>query len=140
MPKDKGIVVALKAIIFNQGKILILRRSATDTTGANEWETVGGKIEFGEVLEMALAREVKEETGLDINVEKLMYATTFLTSPDRQIVLLSYLCRTNDIEVTLSSEHSDFLWASKLELIQYLPKTILKDFKEYNVLSMMGLE
>lgn len=136
---ENKIVVALKAVIVNQGKILILRRSGTDEVGPGEWETVGGKVEFGEDLETALVREVKEEAAIDVCVEKLIYAVTFLTGPNRQIVLLSYLCRTNQSEVTLSTEHSEYMWATKSEIAQYLPKAIIEDFNKYNVLKMPDL-
>ncbi len=133
---DYGIVVALKAVIINQGKILILKRSDTDEVGAKQWETPGGKIEFGEGLETALFREVKEETGINVYVERLLYAVTFLAHPDRQIVLLSYLCRSNQSDVLLSSEHSDYLWANQAELHEFLPQAIIDDFEKHGVFSL----
>lgn len=136
---ENKIVVALKAVIVNQGKILILRRSGTDEVGPGEWETVGGKVEFGEDLETALVREIQEEAGIEVSVEKLIYAVTFLTDPNRQIVLLSYLCRTNQSAVTLSTEHSEYMWATKSEVTQYLPKAIIEDFNKHNVLKMPDL-
>lgn len=133
---ESVIVVALKAVIVNQGKILILKRSSADEVGADQWETVGGKLEFGEGLETALIREVKEETGIDVNVERLLYAVTFLTHPHRQIVLLSYLCKANQSNVILSSEHSDYKWANKAELHKLLPQPIIDEFCKYDVLSI----
>lgn len=41
------IVVALKAVIVFNEKILIIKRSADDDIGADTWEFVGGKLEFG---------------------------------------------------------------------------------------------
>lgn len=73
-----NIVVVVKGVIENKGRVLILKRSGADEVAAGSWETVGGKIDFGEELEEALAREVKEEAGLKVSVEKLLFATTFL--------------------------------------------------------------
>lgn len=133
---ENKIVVAVKAIIVNRGRILIIKRSDRDDTGAGTWETAGGKIEFGEELESALLREVKEETGIDITVEKLLYATTFKTNPARQVVVLTYLCRTQQEDVTLSNEHSAYLWASKSQLRMHLLPDILLDFDKNNVFAL----
>lgn len=54
------------AVLFRDGKLLIARRPAGDPL-ANKWEFPGGKMEAGETPEACLARELKEE--LDIEVE-----------------------------------------------------------------------
>lgn len=130
----KTIIVVVKAFIVNKGKVLIVKRAAHDDVGGGSWETVGGKIEFGENLEQALIREVQEEAGIAVQVEDLLYATTFLTNPCRQIVLLTYLCRTDAEHVLLSSEHSQYLWAAKSELYTYLPSSIIQDLTQHRVL------
>jgi 8-oxo-dGTP diphosphatase len=127
------IVIAVKGIILNNGQILIVKRNKNDEVGADAWECVGGKIEFGEELEAALIREVKEEVGLDITIEKLLYATTFLTNPTRQVVILTYLCRSDMRHVRLSTEHSDYLWVTKSQLEQLLLPSIVEDFKKNNI-------
>ncbi|MFL9594405.1 NUDIX domain-containing protein, partial [Aeromonas schubertii] len=71
----------VKGVIFHNGKVLIVQRAKTNRIGHGKWECAGGKIEFGEDLEAALRREVKEETGLEITVGKVLYATTFKNSP-----------------------------------------------------------
>jgi len=136
---DNKMVVVVKGIIENKGKILILKRSAIDEIDAGVWETVGGKIDFGEELEDALTREVKEETGIVVSIEKLLYATTFFTNPNRKIVLLTYFCRTTDDQIILSDEHSDYLWVTRSELYNYLPQTIINDLNKHNVLETMEL-
>ncbi|WP_343045112.1 NUDIX hydrolase [Paenibacillus lemnae] len=130
-------IVIVKGVIEHQGKILLLQRSVHDEVGAGEWETVGGGVEFGEELEEALIREAEEETGLQVKVEKLLYATTFFTDPHRQIVLLCYWCKAPSNLVSISEEHSNYHWASKAETYHYLPKAILEDFKNNKVWEMM---
>lgn len=125
-----NIVVVVKGVIENKGRILILKRSGADEVAAESWETVGGKIDFGEEL---------EEAGLKVSVEKLLFATTFFTDPHRQIVLLTYLCRAIDDQVILSEEHSEYMWATRSELYDYLPQTILNDFKKYNVIDTVEI-
>ncbi|MBN8586966.1 MAG: NUDIX domain-containing protein [Rhodothermia bacterium] len=45
------------------------------------WMPPGGGVEFGETLEVALKREIKEETGLHVSVEKLLYISEFINKP-----------------------------------------------------------
>src|SRR6185437_11567047 len=100
-------VVAVKGIIIKEGKVLIVQRSYDEISGGT-WECVGGKIEFGENLEEALVREIREEVGLDVIVEKIIYASTFKTDPSRQVVILTYLCSSENKNIVLSKEHIDY--------------------------------
>lgn len=137
---ENKIVVAVKGlIIVNGGRVLIVKRADNDEVGAGTWECVGGKIEFGEELEAALIREIKEEVGLNVTVEKLLFATTFKTDPTRQVVILTYLCRSEVADVRLSMEHLEFLWANKDQLKQLLNQGILEDFEKNNVFSLPEL-
>ncbi len=134
--KEKVIVVALKGIIINNGKILIIKRNKSEING-DIWETPGGKIEFGETLEEALLREIKEEVGLDVMVDKMLYATTFMSNPNRQLVILTYLCRSEGDEIKLSNEHTEYKWVAMDEARKYLDKAIVNDFEKHAVFSML---
>ena len=131
------IIVAVKGILIKNNKILIVKRSENAVTGAGTWETIGGKLTFGETLEHSLQREFKEETGIDALPVKLLYTTTFFTSWTRQVVLIAYLCESKSEDVTLSSEHSDYKWATITELKHYLPKSILNDFERFGVFALI---
>ncbi len=126
-------VVVVKGVILYEGKVLIVQRATHDEVGRGTWECVGGKVDFGEELEQALVREIQEEVGLTVIVERIMYATTFKTDPSRQVVLLTYLCRSESNSVILSLEHSDFHWATKEELRLRLPLEIINEFERHSV-------
>jgi len=128
---EKSIIVAVKGLINHNGKVLIIQRSTDDENGAGTWEFAGGKINFGEELEDALIREVKEEVGLSIVVNKLLYAVAFKTSENRQLVILTYYCTAHDNTVMLSDEHKDYLWADKKQMMNLLEKPII-DNLNYN--------
>jgi 8-oxo-dGTP diphosphatase len=56
--------VGIGVLIFNNGKILLGKRSGSH--GEGSWSPPGGHLEFGEKLEECAKREVKEEAGIDI--------------------------------------------------------------------------
>ena len=65
---EKIILIFAGGCIFNEkGEVLLQRRGDT-----NKWGFPGGAIELGETPEMAAIREAKEETGLDVEVGKLI--------------------------------------------------------------------
>ena len=55
------IKVAVKGVLIKNNKMLIVKRSSFDETGAGTWESVGGVLEFGETFDVALKREFLEE-------------------------------------------------------------------------------
>ena len=71
---DKIILTFAGGCIFdNEGKVLLQRRGDSD-----KWGFPGGAVEIGETPEMAATREAKEETGLDVEIGKLIGVFTDL--------------------------------------------------------------
>lgn len=95
LKKEKQVVVEMvSGILVNNGEILIQQRLENDVWGSL-WEFPGGKIERGETLEDALAREFLEETEVKITVhEKLLSVTHFYTK--YKVNLHCFLCSTRD--------------------------------------------
>lgn len=136
---ENVIVVALKAIIVHNNKVLIIKRSKTDPMIPGIWEFVGGKLEFGENLEDGLKREILEETGLKVTIEKMLFATTFQTHEYRQVVIITYLCFSNTKEIQLSFEHDDYKWAGKKELLKLITKRMANDIKSNHILDQLDI-
>jgi mutator protein MutT len=64
-------IVGVGAVIVNdRGEVLLVRRGTPPLH--REWSIPGGKVERGETLRAALAREVREETGLDVEIGELI--------------------------------------------------------------------
>jgi 8-oxo-dGTP diphosphatase len=61
--------LAVGAIIVRNDAVLLVRRGRGP--GAGKWAPPGGRVEFGESIRAACAREVREETGLDVEVGAL---------------------------------------------------------------------
>lgn len=78
-------------VVEADGKVLVARRPAAAHLGDYD-EFPGGKREAGESLEAACAREVKEETGLDVEVGRLLHASWF-EGDGRRLALSFFACR-----------------------------------------------
>lgn len=108
--------LAVKGIIRRpDGKILVLKRSATDDHLPEAWETVGGGMDREESPQDALAREIREETGLTASVSEPFHVFTFRKQTGEFKVGITFLCDTEDDTVTLSEEHSDYRWINPQE-------------------------
>jgi ADP-ribose pyrophosphatase YjhB (NUDIX family) len=62
--------VRVTGVVVEDGRILLLNQ---DTGTGRSWSLPGGKLEAGETLAQALVREMKEETGLDVEPGRLLY-------------------------------------------------------------------
>lgn len=139
MKHETSMVPVVKGIILYNRKMLLLRRSLQEDIDPGIWEGVGGKLEFGETMQKALRREVREEAGLSVEVGELLYATTFFTNPSRQVFLWTYACTADSGEVFLSEEHIDYCWAGREEVMRRLDSVILADMLENHVFEKLGL-
>ncbi|WP_297636922.1 NUDIX domain-containing protein [uncultured Clostridium sp.] len=132
--------VVLKGIILREGRILTVRRSFQDKIGAGSWEVVGGKLEFGESVLETLSREVKEETNLEINIERPLYAKNVVIDEELQMLVVVYLCKYKKGEVMLSEEHIAYRWVDEEGLKNLLSPEIKKDFEDNNVFNILMKE
>ncbi len=103
--------LAVSAGIFRDGKILLVRRAREPARGVYTFP--GGRVEFGESLIEAVAREVREETGLSIEVIGLAGFREALpgkTGGNGHYVILPFAARWVANEVALNDELDDARW------------------------------
>lgn len=92
--------IAAFAIIFNESdQVLLCHRRDMDM-----WNLPGGGVEKGELPDEAVIREVKEETGLDVEIEKLsgIYGKQY-----KDELVFTFICRIVGGDLTTTSESSD---------------------------------
>lgn len=107
--------IAVKAVIAQDGKILILREAATygEGTQHGRYQLPGGRVEVGEHFEEALRREIQEESGLKIEIGRPLYVGEWrpvIKGTPNQIVAIFFVCTPKTTDVKLSTEHDDFQW------------------------------
>lgn len=74
--------ITVRAIIYKNGQLLAVQHKANDGNGKNFWCTPGGGLEDGESLMDGVAREVKEELGIDAQVGSLLFVQQYRQTPD----------------------------------------------------------
>ena len=113
-------------------KFLVLRRSKQKDVGAGHWECVTGRVDQGEGFEEALFREVKEEIGVDIQLEFLLGTTHFYRGealPENELIGVVYCCT-----IGKSRRHSgesmntmQYRWLTPEEIREFFPTDTLDD-------------
>lgn len=89
--------IGVFAIILNKdNEILICHRCDYDL-----WNLPGGQLEKNETVEIGVVREVKEETGLNVIVERI---TGVYTKKDKNEIVFSFLCKIINGKITLNNE------------------------------------
>jgi 8-oxo-dGTP diphosphatase len=105
--------VAVGAIVIDKGSILLVKRNREPARG--QWSLPGGRVELGETLREALAREVREETGVDVDVDGLIgTAERVVRDDDGDIafhyVILDYVCTPRSTDVKAGDDADDARW------------------------------
>ena len=123
----KHIVVPI-ALIIRDGKVLLaLRNDPHRSAFHKKWEFPGGSMDMGETIVGNLVREVKEETGYDIEIlTRLSYIginEQQSVSNPYQVYLLPHVCTIRGGEEKLSdAEVLEIRWVSPDEVLSYEPR------------------
>jgi 8-oxo-dGTP diphosphatase len=114
MPRDRKLVVA--GLCVDGERVLITQRRA-DQPLPLQWEFPGGKIEPGEAPEVALARELREEIGVEVEIGRV-WDVLFHAYPAYDVLMLVYRCRIVDGPAR-AIEVADLAWCTTSALGAY---------------------
>jgi 8-oxo-dGTP diphosphatase len=103
-------VVGVGAVVLVDGRVVLVKRRYEPLAG--QWSLPGGSLEVGETLEAGVAREIFEETGLQVEVGPVIEVfDRILLDEDKKVryhfVLVDYLCRPVGGELTPASDVAD---------------------------------
>lgn len=105
-------VIAVAAVIFSDGKVLAMRRSAEKDAGAGLWETLSGRVAPGEQPFDALIRETREECGLDVAFSPLPVTAYVARRNVSPMLIVAYAGRARSRSVVMSAEHDAYAWVT----------------------------
>lgn len=110
-------LVGVGAVVVHENRVLLVRRGTEPMLG--QWSLPGGVLELGETLTAGVAREVKEETGLDIEVVELIELVDRILREQTRIryhyVIADYLCRVVGGDLCAGSDAAAARWIERAE-------------------------
>lgn len=115
-------IVGVGAVVLDGDRVLLVRRAQEPLKG--EWSLPGGAVEVGETLRAAIVREVREETGLDVDVGPIVDVLDRIRVDDNgrprfHYVLIDFACSVKGGDLRCASDASDVAWADVSQLGDY---------------------
>ncbi|MCH5350203.1 MAG: NUDIX hydrolase [Oscillospiraceae bacterium] len=106
--------IRVTGILIENNELLIVKQKLSDS---RDWSLPGGRLERGETIEHGLKREFKEETGLDVEVVKLLYVCD-VQSSSNTVLHITFLVKRLGGEITLPTNEFD---ANPIHDVRFVP-------------------
>lgn len=116
--------VAAGAVIINdEGKYFAALRGKEAKDERGKWEFPGGGVEFGETLERAVIREIKEEHGIELEIVDFLSVNTVFIQPEgHHWITVTYVCKIKEGEPKILEPHKcDQIGWFTLEELETMP-------------------
>jgi ADP-ribose pyrophosphatase YjhB (NUDIX family) len=94
---------AARAIIIENGNILLMHR---DKQGSQYFTLVGGRVDDNETIEQGLAREIQEETGLQVVASRLVFYEGHPEPYNEQYIYLCQVAPHDEVKIQSASEEA----------------------------------
>jgi 8-oxo-dGTP diphosphatase len=102
--------VAVVTFIERDGKVLLVKRGVDPERG--KWSLPGGYVDFGEDPALAAIRETAEETGLMVEITRLVD----VTFPPNKVIVIAYTARVIDGTLGAADDVEDVAWFTPSDL------------------------
>jgi len=114
-------LVGVGGVVIHRHHVLLIRRGSEPLKG--EWSIPGGMLELGEELATGVQRELKEETGLDVEPLESILVFDRIMRKGRRVkyhyVIVDFLCRKKRGRLRPASDVVDARWVRRKDLRQY---------------------
>jgi len=124
--------IGVHALVRRGDSVLLLHRSDKKAYMPGKWDIPGGSLESGESTVETILREVREETGLQIKVNKIRYAySNKVELPARQTIQIVYEAEYVSGDVRLNpAEHQEYRWVDIRQMKDYDLINFVRDMLE----------
>lgn len=122
---ERPYLIVQAMIRKNTGEYLAIKRAEAVEIGT--WEFPGGKVDSGETIEKAIEREVREETGLKVELERFVgWGQGFSIKIEKSGILadrfvMFFECKLIKGKLKLDHETADHKWASLEDIMKFTP-------------------
>ena len=116
-------ISAASAVVINAAnEVLLVQRGSAPYEGF--WSLPGGAVEWGETLEEAAMREVREECGIDIHIKRLNTVLSRIVRseagiPEYHYVIVNFIASCAQETIHAGSDAKDARWVPVNQLSQY---------------------
>ncbi len=114
-------IVGVGGVVVRRGHVLLIRRGTEPFKG--RWSIPGGLLELGEELAAGARRELKEETGLDVEPLEVLSVFDRIMREGQRVryhyVIIDYVCRCKGGRLRPASDVLDARWVRREDLGQY---------------------
>jgi len=107
-------VVGVGAVAVRDGRLLLVRRGRGMAAG--QWALPGGKLEAGETIVAAVARELREETGLEGDVGELCGVAERIGEGYHYVIVDHWVTVDADATPQAGDDADEVAWASRADL------------------------
>lgn len=121
--KDNIYKVRATGVLIENNSLLLVKQKLSNN---KNWSLPGGRVEPGETLEQALIREMKEETGLDVEPIRMLYVCDVAAS-DNTVLHITFLTKRIGGEITLPTNEFD---ENPIHDVQFIP---IDELTEYGI-------
>ncbi len=114
-------LVGVGGVVIHRNRVLLVRRKREPLKG--EWSIPGGLIELGEELGEGARRELREETGLEVEPLEVLAVFDRIQRDGKRVryhfVIVDYLCRLKGGRLAPASDVAEARWVGRRDLARY---------------------
>ena len=133
-------VIGVGAVVWRGEDVLLVRRAGPPLAG--QWSIPGGRLEFGEETAAACRREIREETGVEVEIAGLIDVVDAILRHengciDRHYVLIDYAARHVGGELRAGGDATDAKWVAYEDISDWVSwdetRRIIAQSRKFNL-------